>query len=263
MSESAEDASEQVHGIRKMDLSLLGDHPFIVLVGTRRAGKTHLAKHIYYELCDRFDATYVMTKTGASGAWDFVATSKEKHIFRDDFSTSLQLIIECQERVREQKGKERMPRLCVILDDVVGHIGPKDSTLIDLSTQGRWLNVTVILLSQYYKSFGTEVRNNTDLLIAFSNLSKTTGEALFDETSFSADLDASDFRCMYRSVAQGYYTLAILRTSKAADVKERFFFMKAPEVNEEDERRRAAAKRLSRRRAAAATASTAGDCSVQ
>lgn len=223
---SKSEGNAPVQPISRLRLDGLEDFPFIVLVGARRSGKTHLTKWMFSQMQSQFDAVFILTRTGASGAWDDVEYNQ---MFRENFPEALQVIIECQEQVRTIHGKKRMPRVCVILDDILGHLGRNDVSICDLATQGRHLHVTVFLLSQHYTAFAPEVRNNTDLLIVFSNMSQSTGESIFEETSYSADISKQDFRSMYRDIAQGYTALAILRTSKHMATDERFFHVEAPE----------------------------------
>lgn len=220
--------------LQQLPLDLLPENAFITLVGHRGSGKTYLAKWIFNSINTRFDDVFVMTKTGASGVWDDIVTDTKTKIFRKDFPQALRIIIECQEKVREEHGKPKMPKLCIVLDDILHHIPRNDEALGDLATTGRWLNCTVILLSQYYKAFVPDVRDNTDLLITFANLARGCAEDIFDETCYSVGLARDQFRDLYRQYAQGYRALAILRTSKAPDIDQRLFWVQAAQQPRQD-----------------------------
>lgn len=215
--------------IRDLDLEDIPVNPFITLVGHRKAGKSHTARHIYdfLRVRDGFDETFVLTKTGAGGLWDGVVASKDR-IIRKDFVEFMRILIECQERVRDEFGAKRMPKICLVLDDVIGHIPANCQELIDLATTGRWLNITVLLLTQYYHSFFPIMRVNTDLLCVFQNISKSTGEEIAGECAYGSNMGPTEFKEMYSSIAVGFATLAILRTSKATEIEDRFFVLEAP-----------------------------------
>lgn len=215
--------------IRDLDLNDIPENPFIMLVGHRKAGKSHTARHIYDFLRDRdgFDETFVLTKTGAGGLWDGVVSSRDK-IIRKDFVEFMRIVIECQENARDQYGAKRIPKVCLVLDDIVGHVPANCQELIDLATTGRWLNITVLLLTQYYHSFFPIMRSNTDLLCVFQNITRNTGEEIAGECAYGSEMGPGDFKQMYTQLAVGFATLAILRTSKAVRIEDRFFVLEAP-----------------------------------
>jgi len=215
--------------IRDLDLEDIPVNAFIMFVGHRKAGKSHTARYVYDFLRDKFgfDETYVLTRTGAGGIWNNVVSSKDK-IVRKDFVEYMRILIECQEKARDDFGEARMPKICLVLDDIIGHVPANCQELIDLATTGRWLNMTVLLLTQYYHSFFPIIRINTDLLGVFQNISRNTGEEIAGECAYAGDLGPHEFKDLYSTIAVGFCCLAILRTSKATAVTDRFFALQAP-----------------------------------
>lgn len=214
--------------IYEFDLRQLKPNPFIVVAGQRGSGKTHTALWIHYLLAPQFDQTYVLSITGARGAWDNVVEDPS-HLYRTDFEEVLQLIVECQQAIQDSKGAHKMPRVCIVLDDVIPILSHESPALVSCATNGRNLNISVIMLTQYYYHFRPVMRTNTDLLLVFGNSTANVLDIVYDECASSAEISKPEFREIYRSVAQEHRALAILSSVRTQNVSDRFFWFEAPE----------------------------------
>ncbi len=101
----------------------------------------------------------------------------------------------CKEarHIKTNFGKERMPRVLVILDDclaVSGLISNRNSALLELFVNGRHLNISVMLLSQQLNRIEKTLRINTSYWALFKPYSIKETETFLVEYVLSTEKKA-------------------------------------------------------------------------
>ena len=160
---------------RVCEIGLLPNLPFsAVCIGKSGSGKSMAVCNMLsnpYMLKDVFD--FIIMYTGVEPDENLIEClelPKENikvNFTEDDVSSYMTKM----EKVCKQKGKkslEEVPKVCMIFDDILGF--PKflkSATMSKLITTNRHMNISVIILSQYFKKLPCVVRTNASYTMVF------------------------------------------------------------------------------------------------
>ena len=159
-------------------LGVPGESPSVVVVATRRSGKTVLVRHLVGPLFDLppsrggYDSVFVCSRSPVTlDAWaDIIPVDGEADPFIDlraepDFLTTLTTCLAACPSVRSGR-KQRQRRTLLILDDFL-EVGRTrfNTALNEFYTAGRHLGVTVISITQSLKELSTAVRKNASVTV--------------------------------------------------------------------------------------------------
>ena len=157
-------------------------------VSRRNSGKSHLARHLLYNLLDNdlIDEAFIFSQTEyVSKSFDCLPSS---HVFSGWKPDIVNKIMKKQEQQVTKKGRDASHRVLLILDDVVGSLSPTDQTIQKLYTLGRHFNITVICLLQYSKGVLSPcLRCNSDYLF-LGRLSTQALGVLYETCHFDGGL---------------------------------------------------------------------------
>lgn len=167
-----------VSWVKEYDFSKLPERFAILMCSQRRAGKTHLCKHLLYFVKNRFDHAYLFSKTAflQEDAYDFIPEQNKVAGF--DYQR-LADIVQNQKKLKEYnlklpKDQRKNIEVLIILDDVIAdkavRAGPGGAVINELFTNGRHCNISIICISQSISTrygFSGAVRENCDVAIAF------------------------------------------------------------------------------------------------
>ena len=163
-----------LENIKEFDITSMERNSVILVVASRRSGKTHITQHILeqYHKKNPFDAVFLFSKTNSG----FEKSIPQTYRFRT--LENLQLIIDTQIKVKKHNKKAKKKdmvdsNICIVLDDYVGSGGltaemRKNPILNKLAVNGRHLdfqgrsNAMVIMLSQIYTGISPQIRLNAD-----------------------------------------------------------------------------------------------------
>lgn len=177
----SEDTDSKVKGVGKTIQTVIGPmfeyeatienvplHPSIVSFGKRRSGKStsmdnwmmHCLKHLPFGI--------VMTRTKMNGFWQQRVPERFvfqlSNSFREDILLAL---IDRQKKLIEKWGKENPKTFAfIVLDDVIADQKQIRYTpaLNSFFVEGRHMNITILITSQYIKGIGPMLRGNCDLI---------------------------------------------------------------------------------------------------
>jgi hypothetical protein len=219
--------------VRTLELSefkpkSLPDHPFLLLAGIRRSGKTYLTRWLLKKLRKRFDRIFVLTGTKMSHQWDDLVG--EQNIFDDHFETRIEALLAAQENIAKREDGN-LPSILLLLDDVIGDdtLKPESHSLKRLATLGRHVHISCFLLVQHLHAFRPTIRNNCDAMVLFSQLSQKTMETVFEESLCGLHLTKRDLLSLYEQWAEGYRALVIWKAGcKTNKLKDRLKWVEAP-----------------------------------
>jgi hypothetical protein len=149
--------------VREFNIEDIIEDFSMVIYGMRFVGKTVLCHHIIEKLHERFDDAYLLSETVKlqPDAWHFVPEDNVADFFDEAL---LKKILDTQKEKRDEVGKDKLPHVLVVLDDVVSDINVVRSEVLNkMFTLGRHYNLSVILLSQNACASGSislQARNN-------------------------------------------------------------------------------------------------------
>ena len=167
--------NKSLFNFKTFDVNLVPKNAFIIVVASRRSGKSHLITHFLEEYTkkNKVDGVFLFSKTNAG--YDGIPSN---YRYRD--LDILPSIIDTQLKVKKHnvkaKKKDKIKsNIVLILDDMVGEGGlgadmRKNRLLNKLAVNGRHLsddeysNMMVILISQIFTGISPQIRLNTDFL---------------------------------------------------------------------------------------------------
>lgn len=146
--------------------------PFgMAVIGKSGSGKTQMMIHMMtnqYLLKDVFDFVYLWTGTKADDEM-IKALNLPKDCIKNDFSEEdVKKIMDKMERTVEKQGFKNTPSVMFIFDDFLNKPKfMKSDTMVKLATCNRHLNISYLLLSQYYKKLTPVIRQNVAYIAFF------------------------------------------------------------------------------------------------
>ena len=153
-------------------LEILPELPFgMAIVGRSGSGKTQMMIHMMtseHLLKNTFDFIYLWTGTKADNEM-IKALNLPKDCIKNDFEEDdVKKIMDKMEKTVERRGFQNTPSVCFIFDDFLNKPKfMKSPTMIKLATANRHLNISYILLSQYYKKLSPVIRQNVAYIAFF------------------------------------------------------------------------------------------------
>jgi hypothetical protein len=154
------------------ELEILPSLPFgMAIIGKSGSGKTQMMIHMMSNkdlLQGVFDFTYLFTGTKADE--DMIkALNLPKDCIKNNFEEEdVKKITDKMEKTVERQGFKNTPSVCMIFDDFLNKPKfMKSDTMVKLATANRHMNISYILLSQYYKKLSPVIRTNVAYIAFF------------------------------------------------------------------------------------------------
>ena len=178
-----------------------------VFCSRRNSGKSYLAKYVLHSLVQQglVDEVFIISQTEhISKSFDIF---DDDHIIREYNPSFIAKLIKQQSESIKKLGKEKAPKVVLILDDVIGTVSPNDSALNSLFTLSRHVNISVFLLVQHVKLvFSPCLRQNVDYLY-IGQLNDEALGVLFNVAHFQGSL--RDFKKYVGEKQQGKFTFVV------------------------------------------------------
>ena len=153
-------------------IGLLPNLPFgAVVIGKSGSGKTLAIVNMLTNpklLADTFDYIYLFT--GVKPDHELIKDLElDKSNIKVDFDEeTVKAIMDKMEKTVDKQGFKNTPSVCFIFDDILGNTDfLKSKTLTKLATANRHMNISYIVLSQYYKKLPPVVRTNASYYMVF------------------------------------------------------------------------------------------------
>ena len=158
-------------------------HPSILAAGKRRTGKSTSLDNLMEKTMQHIPFGIVMTETKMNGFWQ--TRVPERFVFQGWREDILIKLVERQKMMIKKYGKED-PRTFafIVLDDVIADQKAIrwSKTINSFFVEGRHINITVLLTTQYMKGIGPMVRGNMDIVFLqpiYSLLDRQTIQELY------------------------------------------------------------------------------------
>ena len=133
-----------------------------IIIGSTISGKSHLLKYIFSKIGARFDYGILFSSTvGLSRDYDYIPI---KYQFATFDAEVVNKLINKQRQYIQEWGKEKAPKVFIIIDDCSGFFDrTKDGfALLEwLWTTGRHLNISCFALLQQITQLTPAIRSNT------------------------------------------------------------------------------------------------------
>ena len=167
---------KKINDLEKFDVNTVPRNAFLIVVASRRSGKSHIISHFLEEYTskNKVNGVFLFSKTGA-GFEGIPSNYRYRNL------DILPDIVEQQLKVKKynlnvKKSKKIKSNIIILLDDMVGSGGMsadmrKNQMLNKLAVNGRHVsdgensNMLIILISQLYTGISPQIRLNTDFLL--------------------------------------------------------------------------------------------------
>lgn len=171
----------------------------MLIIGKRNKGKSSLLiKMLLHKklLRDKFDNVYLINPTFEEDQ-KYHCVEFTDVITEYNTETIQEIKNKCIDELNEcRKKNEPEKQTLIIFDDCIAH-GSKSNNLDDilneLAFNSRHFNISVVILSQYYKGVSRAVRTQSDYVICFQNKNKNEQECLYYEFGTGTKKDFLNF----------------------------------------------------------------------
>lgn len=168
---------EKIPQCQAAEAGILPKHPFrMYVVGASGSGKSNfilnlLTRKNMYK--DYFDSILVVSPTAVHLDPNYkVLDLPEEHFYEPDEDV-LERIMEVQQEVVEKKGKEKAPKLLLVLDDIVSYTNfTRSPMLLKFAVMSRHWNISMMILSQAYHLIMKPVRLQMSSIVFFKGSNK-------------------------------------------------------------------------------------------
>lgn len=149
-------------------------------------------------------------------AWDGVNIKKE-NVWDDWREDIVQELIQDQENIIKEKGKEKTPHILIILDDLITQIPQsRQSSLVKLFISGRHRLISIWMTTQSYRHCPKAVRLNTTGQIVF-RVNNIERQAMAEENQ----VDSDTFLNLYEIATEEPYSFLYINNEKP--INERYY----------------------------------------
>lgn len=200
----------------------LNEPQSIFISGRCKSGKSVFAKWLLYIMYKNhtFDQLILVCPT-AEKNWPFVGKRHVVPTMTDDMVRRLLMS-------QDKKG-EKMPRVLLVLDDIVGTTNLISPAYKSLFSTYRHRNITIILLSQKMKLIAGDLRDSIDYPILFQLNNPDAYENSFH--AFAIGLSRSE-KHLWREIVDAntgqYNAVVIDRNNTSPNFEDKYMIMRAP-----------------------------------
>ena len=170
--------------LKSWDKIFDGSNFSMLICGSSGSGKTMLLKDLIQTMKKKYDY-FVIIAASMNFSGDYKQfeddNDEKKFIFFNEYSPEiLREIMDTQADILVRYGKQRTPKIVVIMDDIMEHIKQR-SIIEQLFFKGRHLFISPIVLVQKLKGISTTLRVNTRYSIMFRAGNSAEVEHFLDE----------------------------------------------------------------------------------
>lgn len=182
------------------------------IIAETGSGKTVLLKDILSRIHKNYDKIHLMSRTARlQKAYDFFPRS----LITDDYDEELMTDI-WNTQVKNHKEGKPVENVLVILDDIIASPSFKKSKMIKEAAFGaRHLNITIIILSQYFVAIKPEIRENMRIAIAFQMTNKREREKFINQFLSADTFGAGEL--LFRRITDEKYQCIIVEKYKSGE----------------------------------------------
>ena len=203
--------------------------PFLIsCIAKRGSGKSVLTKYLVRHWIGEglFQEVFAFTNTNeVNNEYDYL---KKKNILDRFDEKKLVKLMEIQKKAIKKYGKKsnKVKKILIIMDDIIGSLDKGSKALREIITQGRHYMISLILNIQISKKeISPEFKQNSDyFLVGYNN--RSSYKALYDEFQFDGNL--SQFcEFLHNNVTDHNFVLYINKVIDDPDIRKRYKIIKA------------------------------------
>ena len=163
---------DELYQPRCSEIGILPKLPFgMALIGKSGSGKTQCMIHMLtdkYLLKDTFDYIYLFVGVKPDDQMIKALNLPKENIKINFVEEDVKTLCDKMEKTVEKQGFKKTPSVLFIFDDFLNKKKfIKSDTMTKLCTANRHMNISYMLLSQYYKKLSPVIRTNVSCILFF------------------------------------------------------------------------------------------------
>lgn len=184
----------------------------VAIIAPTGAGKTVLLRYILSQTHKKYKKIVMMSRTAKlQKVYDFMPRS----MIVDDYDEQMMSNI-WDEQIKRHKEKKKLENVLIILDDIIASPSYKKSKMLDeYAVAARQVNITVIVLSQYFTSIKPLIRANIRIAFSFQLSSKREREK-FVQQFLATDNEAAG-ELLFERITGVKYQALVVQVYKCGD----------------------------------------------
>ena len=216
----------------KLDTSKLDAHTVLFFIGKRNSGKTALVRDICYNMhvhkCKGtavgLPVAFCGTESSQRDIQTFVPASL---IYKGFNETVVSDLMEKQQQLVAQKGKENVRTVVLIIDDCAFDKAMwKSDAMRELVFNGRHCNITLIVTVQYLMDVPTWLRTNIDMTFVLLDNIKSNRKK-YHEYYFGQFNGLAAFNKAYELLTENYGAMISKNNSNSSNLQETVFWYRS------------------------------------
>src|SRR5579875_462566 len=157
----------------EFDDALILDWPSVIIIaGSTCTGKSELMKNIVYKNYKNFNRIYLLCPNANNSFYNFI---NDKYKIKDPCDADLQTIY-------DDCCKNPNIKTLIILNDCIERVNFRNGAASEITTCGRYVNVSMIIVMQYLNKISPVIRDNAKYLFA-TKLKSHCVNTVFEITS--------------------------------------------------------------------------------
>lgn len=158
--------------------SLIDPSSSILVVGSRRSGKTTYSKYLVDRIKHLYSLIIVFTHTKSSGQWNDLIPD---NFIIEKYNPEIILNIIKRNKILKKHCPDINRNTLIIFDDVIDDSSLRnDDSIKSIFTIGRWNDIGVLFLTQYLNAISPTCRNNSDIVVCCIQNSNQAIEILYN-----------------------------------------------------------------------------------
>jgi hypothetical protein len=216
----------------KLDPSKLDPHMVLFFIGKRASGKTTLMREVCYNMhvhtCKGRPVGMVLAFCGTEGSVCDVKTFVPETLIYKGFNEAVVAeLLEKQAKLIEQKGKENVRTVVLVIDDCAfDKTMWKSEAMRELVFNGRHNNITLIVTVQYLMDVPTWLRTNIDMTFVMLDNNKSNRKKYHD-FYFGQFNGLAAFNKAYEILTDDYGAMISKNNSNSTNLQETVFWFKS------------------------------------
>ncbi len=195
---------------------------FILLIGKKYRGKSHMAKYILYRLWieKKVDYGIIICPTQGQDHHYNIVPKKFIHCSKDIDKRIIENLIDLQ--------RESKKRAFLVLDDVMGILNLRNKFLMQLATMGRKFRITVILAVQDFSHGINTIKKNAERVFLFNADDRLTRDGYYNQFLHGVFNNRKEFEDFMNNDLIGYKAIYYDGKDVTKNIRDRVKIVTAP-----------------------------------
>ena len=217
--------------LRRFDLNSIAPDAIIIIIGSRRRGKSWLIRNIIYTMSQR-GMPYGKIFSGTEIASPFFSSFFPSLYISKEFNDSeFKIMFDSQAKKTKKHGKQLSNNMLLVFDDMLSddEAWKKNKYFKRLFVEGRHYNILFIQSLQYVMGLQPALRENVDYAFLYGTDGENNLRKLYENYA-GAIPTYTMFKDIFHQCTRDHGCLVIDKTSTSEKLEDRIFHYRAIET---------------------------------